>query len=261
MIGYLVTQLTNINTLVFVVLGLITFIMSVLLAPKYNLHLLRRMPQVDAMIEACGVAAEKGTPLMWTPGQISSGFGVVGRDIPSVAKVTKYVATECAKLDVPFIVTVSDPMVHQMMVDYTRAGYIEAGYPERYNEDIIYWVPTGWSYAIVISTIGLIERENCSAVIQWGMYGWCTHVPILEVAVRRGAFLIAGENWSGEAAVCSMFTDYVGVCEELTAAGVYVSGDPVQGATLFGEDLVKIGLMIFMIVYTILFNSGIVGAI
>jgi len=82
-------------------------------------------------------------------------------------------------------------------------------------------------YSVVLGTIGVIEREDTHAVINWGVNWWGTQCPILETAVRRGAFLIAGQNWTGEGAMCAMFTDLVAVCEELTAAGVYVSGDPV----------------------------------
>jgi hypothetical protein len=143
-----------------------------------------------------------------------------------------------------------------MMIDYMRQGYVEAGHPERFREQNILWMPGG--YSVVLGTIGVIEREDTHAVINWGVNWWGTQCPILETAVRRGAFLIAGQNWTGEGAMCAMFTDLVAVCEELTAAGVYVSGDPVQGATLFGEDIVKIGLMVFMILYAILFVGGMI---
>jgi hypothetical protein len=55
----------------------------------------------------------------------------------------------------------------------------------------------------------------------------------------------------------AFFTDMVAICEEQTASGVYLSGDPFQGGNLFGEDLAKFGIIITIIILAIAGAAGI----
>ena len=114
-------------------------------------------------------------------------------------------------------------------------------------EDII-WMSGG----IVIGTIGVMERNNCGALIIWGDYGWAQHLPMLELATRRGAFVIAGESWSNEGTLSAFFTDLVSICEEQTVAGPYLSNNEGQQANIFGEDIFKLCYIGFIIVLYVL---------
>ena len=240
--------LRNIPQLVFFILGLLSIGILSFIAPKYKLHKMRSIPQIDAMKEAIGVCAEKGVPYVYTIGGTNLDSLPFGFDVAAVCEVGKNLAQTAAELNVRGFYSQSDATMNAMMRDYVRQGTMLAGHPERYREEDVIWMSGG----IVLGTIGLMERNNAGALIIWGDFGWATHLPMLELATRRGAFVICGESWSNEGTLSAFFTDLVSICEEQTIAGPYLSNNERQTANIFGEDIFKLGYIGFIILLYVL---------
>jgi len=214
---------------------------------------MRTLPQVESMREAVGVCAEKGVPFCYSSGHANPDGMPFGFDLPAAMEVCKLLAKTGAEIGVQGYYTSADPTVGIMIRDYTRQGAILAGHPEMYKPDNITWAA---SSAIVFNTIGVFERNNCGAMVIWGDFGWAQHMPLLEIASRRGAFVIVGESWSNEGTLSAFFSDLISICEEQTVAGPYLSNNVGQMSVIFGEDVVKLGYMAFI---TILFVAALAG--
>jgi hypothetical protein len=231
-------ELINVETLYLLIGSWALIFIASAIAPKYGLEKVRRLFQIDGLAEGVRACAEQGKPMLYTIGMLYPDTTSIGRDIPGCMEVVKHISRQCADLNVRGYYTCANPTTHLMMMDYAMQGAIEAGHPERYRaEDIIYM---GGGYAIILGTLGLMERQDPGAFLVWGNFWWGTHMPIMEAATRKGAFIVAGQSWTCEGVLGAFFTDLVAICEEQQAGGVYLSGDPVQGAAIFGEDLAKI---------------------
>jgi hypothetical protein len=255
MLYALVTQLANVPQLGFMILGAIVMIAMSYIAPKYGLHEMRSIPQVDAMKEAVGVCAEKGVPLMYTIGNLGPDATAIGRDVPGCMEVVKLLSQTCAELNVRSFYTMQDATAHLMISDYARQGAMLAGHPERFRADDVLYYAVG--YQIVVATLGIFERHNCGAFVVWGNFWWGCHMPIMEMATRRGAFVIAGQSWTTEGTLGAFFTDLVAICEEQTVSAPYLSKDVQAMANIFGEDLVKLGYMVFVVGAAVLALAGV----
>jgi hypothetical protein len=245
----------NFNALLFVFGAIITMIVAAIVAPKYGLHEMRSIPQVDAIPEAINVCAEKGLPLVHTIGQQAPDNTSIGRDVPATQEVVKLISQRCDELGVRHFHTQSDPTVQIMTMDYARQGAILAGHPERYRPEDIYFFPGG--YSVVLGTIGIQEHYNCQALIVWGNFSFATEVPILETASRRGNYIISGNSWTTEGIMGAFFTDLVAFMEEMTATGAYLSKDVQQGANQFGEDLCKLAYIAYMLITLVMAYAGV----
>jgi hypothetical protein len=248
-------ELINIETLYLVIGTLALLFFFSYFAQKWGLEKVRRFPQIDAMAEGVRASAERGVPALYTIGMLTPDATSIGRDIPSCMEVVKYISRFSADLNVRTFYTCADPTAHLMIMDYARQGYIEGGHPERFRqEDVMYF---GGGYAIILGTLGIVEREDPGAFLVWGNFWWGTHMPIFEAATRKGALIVSGQSWTCEGVLGAFFTDMVAICEEQTASGVYLSGDPFQGGNLFGEDLAKFGIMIAIILLIIAGAAGV----
>lgn len=112
----------NFNALFFVVASVITMIVAAVVAPKYGLHEMRSIPQVDAIPEAINVCAEKGLPIVHTIGQQSPDNTSIGRDVPATQEVVKWMSQRCDELGVRHFHTMSDPTIQILTMDYARQG-------------------------------------------------------------------------------------------------------------------------------------------
>ena len=81
-------------------------------------------------------------------------------------------------------------------------------------------------------------------------------VSIAEKGYRVGAMGIGGTARMGQVAILAAVMDYTLIGEELYAAGAYVSGDPVQVASVAGADLPKIAGMLLILIGLVLQNFG-----
>jgi hypothetical protein len=246
-------ELQNELQLAFFICAIVVIIIFTYLAPKLGIHTLRNIPQIDAFREAIGVCAEKGVPAVFTFGTMSLSFPVVA--IPGIMEAAKSIAYHSSELDVRTFFTVAVPEIHIMALDYVRQGHITAGHPERFRtDDVIYY---GRGHQLVLGSIELFERYDCAALIVWGNFGFASHIPLMEFACRKNAFIIHAQGHTCEGTLGALFTDLVAVLEEQVIAGPYLSGDVQQMGNIFGEDLVKMGYCTLIVILTILYAAGV----
>jgi hypothetical protein len=65
--------------------------------------------------------------------------------------------------------------------------------------------------------------------------------------------LVAGEIWPNDNSMAALCADYLSFAEENTAIAPYLTDDPVPGAILAGEDIIKGSLIALLIVAPVLY--------
>jgi len=226
--------------------------------PKYNV--VRRVPSIDAIEEIVKSCAERGKALHFTPGAFvlasrSWAMGGAATFVPAAVAICKSVARTCGDLNIPFYVTSSCPNYNLLLIDATRQGYLESTHPERFD-------PTKISYVASHQTaqtrqLALIESGVLGGHIAIGFY-WCTqHLPLVEACARHSVVQLFGLNFPDLNAPCIVGSDYAPLSDEISAAGAYLSKDPLQTATLLGGDIMKMFIIGIVLVLTAAFLLGV----
>jgi hypothetical protein len=226
-------------------------IVTTYIMPKTKYNQMRRIPAIDAILEAVRVSAETGRPLLWGPGSLYPSRGY----IPAVNEILKRVAQEAGPLGVRIISTTALPQINMMTHDYLQEGYTLGGHPEMYRPEDVHYLPGIAS--LCIGTIGLMKRHNTGAHILIGAHWWATGMPIYEAGAAQGAFQVGGEGNPEESSECCLACDYVTIMEETLAAGAYLSGDETEIASNIGADFNKLFLIVATIIGIIAFAAGV----
>jgi hypothetical protein len=249
-------QLTNTTALIYILGALVAMLVVPRFLPK-SLIGMRKMPQIDGMKEAMRACAEKGVPAVYSLGGVYPDDIVWGRDCPACFEVGKMLAKMSAELDVPLYTSCSNGLTYMLLQDYIRQGYVEAGAAEKFKIENVKFYGGGMS-PLTYGTLGLVEDHKAGALLIWGNFGFASHTPILEVAYRRGLYIVQGETYANEAIMGSFFTDLTAVAEEQTVSGAYVTNDMHQQAIISTEDMIKIVVGIVLVAYGLLVGMGVV---
>lgn len=232
----------------------VVIMVGIYLLPKYKWEV-RRLASLDAIDEGIRSCVERGKKVHFSPGGADPvGSMTYSQTLPASLEVWKYCCRVCGELNAPIIGSTEIAATQLMMQDYARLAFAESGHPERYDSRLVHYLPgtAGGVYGI----IGLIRTENVGLHLSWGVFSGGSHLPAIAVANELGAITIACNAYPMETSECALGADYPIVMEEEMASGVYLSGDPVQIASLLAEDFIKIGLCVFVVVVMLLFFSG-----
>ncbi len=221
---------------------------------------LRRVPAIDAALDAIAVCAERGRPLLITPGGIGfAGIYLAARPyvswLPSIMELVKYLAEKAGEAGVRIISVNTNPFGKMQTVDFTIQGYVKAGHPELFREEDHIFFPD--YIAGVPGTIGIIHDEKPAAAIMIGSHAWYSSVSIAEAARIEGAYTIGGTPFPDDTCGVCIAADYVVFSEEVVAMGTYLSDDPVDKSILVGEDIFKIFLIGLMFVLFGVYSTGV----
>ena len=232
-------ELTSNLAFVLAAVSIIVELIAVVTFPKLGWDKLRRLPALDACVEAVHICAEKGKILLYEMGWIgpityaSSAPGGVSWT-PAILSLVKAMATECAKVGVKMRTINYNPVGVLMARDYIREGYSEGGRLDLYSPDLVSW--TGGDYLLgFFYTLDVIGKEKPGAGICIGAHYWGSNVNFVEALVMEDAFSDVGTFG-----------------EENISIGSYLSGDPLSTSCLIGEDIIKVGLVACCIIVPIL---------
>jgi hypothetical protein len=251
------TDIVNTDVLLWTVLVVAALVIGDYIVRTFKMEQLRRIPQIDAIIDATKSAAERGRPVHFATGGLNPTRYLYSIYTPSIMEMCKAVAKQCAELNVRFITTTAHPVADLMTRDYKTAGYVEMGHPEReVAEDHVFY-PTSRSMAYGMA--GLVAREKCAGNLLVGFYGACTFLPAAETGSRPeiNAISVGGNVWPEEAPILMLSTDYGLITEEQAAAGAYLSGNPEVMRFLAAEDFAKITVMAAFAIAPILYAMGV----
>jgi len=218
-----------------VFMGLILFFFS--RAQKGRELYLRPIPGIDAIDEAIGRATEMGKPILYVPGLSTIS------DVATIASLTILgrVAKKVAEYQTPLMVPNADPIVYTVAEESVRQAYVEAGRPDAYDEDSVFFL-TQSQFAFVAGVNGMMAREKPATNFYLGMF-WAESLILAETGSLSGAIQIAGTDAVTQLPFFITTCDYVLIGEELYAASAYLGREPKQLASIKGQDYFKAVLM------------------
>lgn len=229
------------NVLVAALLYITIVIATIILARRRDIYV-RPIAGLRAVDDAIGRATEMGRPILYIAGLTGVG------DISTIAAmlVLGHLARRTAAYETPLLVPCQDPLVMAIEREIVRESYLEAGRPQAFNPDNIFYV-TDSQFGYVAAVDGLMMRQKPAANFYMG-YFFAESLILAETGNATGAIQIAGTDADTQLPFFITSCDYTLMGEELYAASAYLSRDPVLLAQLKGQDLGKIVIFLLLLV-------------
>jgi len=202
----------------------------------------RTIAGLDAVDEAVGRATEMGRPILFICGIQDMNDIQTIAGLTVLARVAKTAAEYDAKIEVP----TSRSLVMTAARETVQAAYLEAGRPDAYNEDLIYYV-TDEQFGFVAYLQGMMAREEPAACFYMGTF-FAESLILAETGNSIGAIQVAGTAMPAQLPFFVAACDYTLIGEEFFAASAYLSGAPEQMGSLKGQDIGKIVVGIMVII-------------
>jgi hypothetical protein len=209
---------------------------------------IRPLAGIDAVDEAIGRATEMGKPILYV-----LGLGVAS-DIATIASFTILgrVAKKVAEYQTSLIVPCYDPIVMTIAQETVKTGYYNAGRPDSYNEDDVFFL-TNMQFAYVGGVNGIMLRQRPATNFYLGKF-YAESLILAETGTVAGSIQIAGTDEVTQIPFFVVACDYTLIGEELYAASAYLGREPVLLGSLKAQDYGKALVIISIIV-------GFLGAI
>ncbi|OFZ26844.1 MAG: hypothetical protein A2381_16965 [Bdellovibrionales bacterium RIFOXYB1_FULL_37_110] len=237
------------NFLLFIFLTVVIIVFINLAKKNPNLFV-RRIAGLEAMDDALGRATEMGRPVLFVHGLKYM------HEVPTIAAVNILgrIAKKVAEFDTGLKVANWDPVIQQVSRETVKESYIEAGRPDAYKEENIYFASSEqFSYAAAVE--GLMVREKPAANFYFG-YFYAESLLLSETGNAAGSIQIAGTDAFTQIPFFITTCDYTLIGEELYAASAYLSREPKLLGSLKGQDLGKLMIIIVLVLGTIFTTFG-----
>lgn len=227
---------------------LIWFVLS---ARRGRTFFIRKIPGLEAVEEAVGRATEMGRPILYSPGLDPMD------EVATVASINilGQVARKAAEYDTRLMVPNRDPIVMAVAQEVVRDAYTEAGRPDAYNADDIYYT-TYSQFGYAAAVCGTMMREKPATNFFIGRF-YAESLILAETGNATGAIQIAGTDADAQLPFFITSCDYTLIGEELYAGSVYLSREPLLLGALKGQDAAKALIIIIIIIFSLLQIFGI----
>ena len=207
---------------------------------------LRKIAGLNVVDEAIGRATEMGRPIMFNPGL--DGLCV---ELFCALACLKHVTEVAARMDMPVLVPVHQPVTYPLAEEFWKEAYAEAGKPNLFRpEECIRYLSSDQS-AFGAATAGWIHRDRPGANFMFGNYGF-EALFIAESGQKAGAIQVAATHAYYQVPFFIVACDYTVIGEEFFAAGAYFSRNPVQVGSLVGQDIAKLIILTAIVVGSVL---------
>ena len=220
------------NVLVGLVLYSLIVVLCFVYAQRGDMYI-RPIAGLEAVEDAIGRATEMGKPMLFVPGL--TGIGSIST-IASIL-ILGHLAKRTAAYDTPILAPCNDPLVMAAEREVVREAYIEAGRPQNYRPEDIFFV-TDSQFGFVAAVDGIMLRERPAANFYMG-YFYAEALILAETGNLSGAIQIAGTDADTQIPFFITACDYTLMGEELYAASAYLSRHPTLLAQLKGQDIGK----------------------
>ena len=164
------------------------------------------------------------------------------------------IAGKVATYESDLLVPCFDPVVMTVSQEVVKNAYIEAGRPDNYREDNIYFL-TDQQFSYTASVCGIMLREKPAANFLLG-YFYAESLLLAETGNTTGAIQIAGTDAQAQLPFFITTCDYTLIGEELYAASAYLSREPMLLGSLRGQDVAKAFVMLMIFIGTLLSTFG-----
>lgn len=239
------------NVLVTALLFTAIVMLTIAFARRRDMYI-RPIAGLRAVDDAIGRATEMGKPILYVAGLTGVG------DISTIAAmlILGHLARRTAAYETPILVPCNDPLVMAIQREIVHEAYLEAGKPDAYNPDNIFYV-TDSQFGFVAAVDGIMMRQKPAANFYMG-YFFAESLILAETGSQSGAIQIAGTDADTQLPFFVTSCDYTLMGEELYAASAYLSRDPILMAQLKGQDIGKVAIVAVLIIGVILttFTSG-----
>jgi hypothetical protein len=244
---------SKLNVLVLSVLFAAVILAAIAAARKNPNLFIRRIAGLEAVDEAVGRATEMGKAVFHINGLDSlttlstlAGVNILGR----IARIT-------AQYESDLVVPAFDPVVLTVSQEVVRNAYIEAGRPDAYRADNIFFL-TDQQFSYTASVCGMMVRDKPAAIFLLGAF-YAESLMLAETGASIGAIQIAGTDQQAQLPFFITACDYTLIGEELYAASAYLSREPLLLGSLKGQDLGKAFLLVVMVVGCILASLNVLA--
>jgi len=202
---------------------------------------IRPLAGIEAVDDAIGRATEMGKPILYILGLGSADM------IATIASFTilSRVAKKVAEYQTPILIPCCDPIVMAVAQETVRSAYLEAGRPDQYKEENIYYL-TSMQFAYVAGVNGIMLREKPATNFYLGKF-YAESLLLAETGSLAGSIQISGTDEIAQIPFFVAATDYTLIGEELYAASAYLGREPILLGTLKGQDWGKAVVMIALI--------------
>jgi len=205
----------------------------------------RRIPGIDAIEEAVGRAAELGRPTAFC-----TGLTQVGPVLYACLGVLFYVARKNALYRSKLFVPQLAPDAMAIVEDVVRDAYQSTGRLSSFNPQSILFLSED-QFAYASGYIGLLHRENVGAALLFGSFA-AEALILAEAGQQVGAMQVGATVNPEQVAFFVTACDYTLIGEELFAASAYLSREPIQLGSLYGQDRAKLVLVALIVVGVLL---------
>ena len=229
--------------------GVLLLILAIVLPVLYYIWLarrkkdlyVRRLAGVDAIDEACGRSAELGRPMAFT-----TGLTAVGPILYACLGVVYYVARKAAMYKSKFFYPQNDPEVLPIAEDIVREAYKAEGKVAAFDPGSVSYL-SNEQFAFAAGYMGLVQREEIASAFLMGRFA-AESLLLAEAGQQMGAMQIAASVSPEQVAFFICTCDYTLIGEELYAASAYLTREPVQLGSLYGQDRTKLLFFVIIII-------------
>jgi len=192
-----------------------------------------------------------GKPTLYIPGISTISDVATIASLNILGQVAKKIAQYQARILVPN----RDPIVYPVTQDVVKEGFLEAGHPDHYREDDIYFV-TNDQFAYAAAVCGTMVREKPGANLLLGMF-YAESLVLAETGASVGAIQIAGTDAITQLPFFVTACDYTIIGEELYAASAYIGREPSLLGSLKGQDAYKMICIAIIILGVLAATAGV----
>ena len=210
----------------------------------------RPLAGIEAVDDAIGRATEMGKPILYI-----LGLGTAA-DIATIASFTILgrVAKRVAEYHTSIIVPTYDPIVMTVAQEVVKSSYMDAGFPDEYQEDSVFFV-TQSQFAYVAAVNGIMLRDLPATNIYMGKF-FAESLILSETGAVAGSIQIAGTDEIAQIPFFITACDFTLIAEELYAASAYLSQEPILLGSLKAQDYAKAAVIVLAILGMIAANFG-----
>ncbi len=211
----------------------------------------RKIAGLEAVDDAVGRATEMGKKVFYIAGIMDMNSMMTIAGITILGKVAQLTAQYETKLEVP----TCRSMVMVSCRETVKEAYTNAGRPDAYNDDMIYYL-TDDQFGFAAAVDGLFVREKPAAIFLQGHF-FAESLILAETGNSIGAIQIAGTAAVAQLPFFVAACDYTLIGEEFFAASAYLSNDPKLLGSIKGQDVGKFIFLLAILVGVILATAGI----
>jgi hypothetical protein len=201
----------------------------------------RRIAGIDALEEAIGRTAELGRPLSFT-----TGLTDVSPTLYASLGVLYYVARRAARYRTRLLLPQSAPDVMAITEDIAREAYRDEGRLAHFDPKSVIFLSSE-QFAFAAGYIGMIQREQVASALLFGTFS-AESLVLAEAGQQVGAMQVASTVSPEQVAFFICTCDYTLIGEELFAASAYLTREPIQLGSLYGQDRAKFLVFLCIIV-------------